>query len=74
MRHGTIVDATIIAAPSSTKHKAGERDREMHQTKKGHQWYFGNGSNIETLSLWLTKVFSRAFSDESLYHSLVFVL
>jgi IS5 family transposase len=41
MRHGTIVDATLIAAPSSTKNKAGKRDLEMHQTKKGNQWYFG---------------------------------
>ena len=38
---GTIVDATIIAAPSSTKNADGERDPEMHQTKKGEQWYFG---------------------------------
>ena len=41
MHGGTIVDATIIAAPSSTKNKAGKRDEEMHQTKKGNQWYFG---------------------------------
>src|SRR5690606_21513556 len=41
LRAGTIVDATIIAAPSSTKNKDGERDTEMHQTKKGSQWYFG---------------------------------
>ena len=41
MKQGTIVDATIIAAPSSTKNKAGERDPEMHQTKKGNQWYHG---------------------------------
>ena len=41
MKQGTIVDATIIAAPSSTKNKAGERDPVMHQTKKGNQWYFG---------------------------------
>ena len=41
MRQGTIVDATLIAAPSSTKNKAGKRDPEMHQTKKGNQWYFG---------------------------------
>jgi transposase, IS5 family len=41
MRQGTIVDATLIAAPSSTKNKAGERDPEMHQTKKGNQWYYG---------------------------------
>ena len=38
---GTMVDATIIHAPSSTKNAKGERDREMHQTKKGNQWYFG---------------------------------
>jgi IS5 family transposase len=38
---GTIVDATIIAAPSSTKNVAGARDPEMHQTRKGQQWYFG---------------------------------
>ena len=38
---GTIVDATIIAAPSSTKNAEGERDPEMHQAKKGEQWYFG---------------------------------
>ena len=37
----TIIDATLIAAPSSTKNKDGERDPEMHQTKKGNQWYFG---------------------------------
>lgn len=41
MHGGTIVDATIIAAPSSTKNKDGKRDGEMHQTKKGNQWYFG---------------------------------
>lgn len=38
---GTIVDATIIAAPSSTKNAKGERDPEMHQTRKGKQWHFG---------------------------------
>jgi IS5 family transposase len=36
-----MVDATIIHAPSSTKNAKGERDPEMHQTKKGNQWYFG---------------------------------
>ena len=41
MRGGTIVDATIISAPSSTKNKEGQRDPEMHQTKKGNQWYHG---------------------------------
>ena len=38
---GTIVDATLIAAPPSTKNAAGERDPEMHQSKKGNQWHFG---------------------------------
>jgi len=41
MRQGTLVDATIIAAPSSTKNEAGKRDPEMHQAKKGNQWHFG---------------------------------
>lgn len=41
MHGGTIVDATIIAAPSSTKNQEGKRDPEMHQTKKGNQWYHG---------------------------------
>ena len=43
---GTIVDATIISAPSSTKNKAKERDPEMHQTKKGNAWYFGMKAHI----------------------------
>lgn len=41
MHGGTIVDATLIAAPKSTKNKDGKRDPEMHQTKKGNEWYFG---------------------------------
>jgi len=41
LREGTLVDATIIAAPPSTKNKEGKRDPEMHQTKKGKQWHFG---------------------------------
>ena len=41
MKQVTINDATLIAAPSSTKNKAGERDPEMHQTKKGNQWHYG---------------------------------
>jgi IS5 family transposase len=43
---GTIVDATIISAPSSTKNAAKERDPDMHQTKKGNQWYFGMKAHI----------------------------
>ncbi len=41
MKQGTIIDATLIAAPSSTKNKKRERDPEMHQSRKGKQWYFG---------------------------------
>ena len=43
---GTIVDATIIHAPSSTKNRRGERDPEMHQTRQGKQWYFGLKAHI----------------------------
>ncbi len=43
---GTIVDATIINAPSSTKNAAKARDPEMHQTKKGNQWYFGMKAHV----------------------------
>ncbi len=43
---GTIVDATIIGAPSSTKNKDEKRDPEMHQTAKGKQWYFGMKAHI----------------------------
>lgn len=57
MRQGTIVDATLIAAPCSTKNKAGKRDPEMHQTKKGNQWYFG------------MKVHTGVDKDSGLIHS-----
>ncbi len=46
MRQGTMVDATIINAPSSTKNTQGTRDAEMHQTKKGNQYYFGMKAHI----------------------------
>ena len=59
MRQGTIVDATLIAAPSSTKNKDGKRDPEMHQTKKGNQWYFG------------MKVHAGVDKDSGLIHSVV---
>ena len=59
MRQGTIVDATLIGAPSSTKNKAGQRDPEMHQTKKGNQWYFG------------MKVHAGVDKDSGLIHSVV---
>ena len=46
LRTGTIVDATLISAPSSTKNSTKSRDPEMHQTKKGNQWYFGMKAHI----------------------------
>ena len=59
LRQGTIVDATLIHAPSSTKNKDGERDPEMHQTKKGNQYYFGMKAHI------------GADSESGLVHSVV---
>lgn len=46
LKTGTVVDATLIAAPSSTKNSGGERDPEMHQVKKGKQWHFGMKAHI----------------------------
>ena len=46
LKTGTVVDATLIAAPSSTKNSSGERAPEMHQTKKGKQWHFGMKAHI----------------------------
>jgi IS5 family transposase len=46
LKRGSIVDATIISAPSSTKNADGERDPEMHQTKKGNNWHFGMKAHI----------------------------
>lgn len=46
LKAGTVVDATLIAAPSSTKNKDAQRDPEMHQSKKGKQWYFGMKAHI----------------------------
>jgi IS5 family transposase len=46
MRAGTLVDATLIAAPPSTKNKEKKRDPEMHQTRQGNQWYFGMKAHI----------------------------
>jgi len=58
LREGTMVDATIIAAPPSTKNKAHARDPEMHQTKKGNEWHFGMKAHI------------GADADSGLVHSL----
>ena len=46
LKEGTIADATILSAPSSTKNREKARDPEMHQTKKGNQWYFGMKAHI----------------------------
>ena len=46
LREGTLVDATLIAAPPSTKNKERRRDPEMHQTRKGNQWHFGMKAHI----------------------------
>ena len=46
LKRGTIVDASLIDAPSSTKNQAGKRDPEMHQAKKGKQWFFGMKAHI----------------------------
>jgi IS5 family transposase len=51
MKEGTIVDATIIAAPPSTKNASKERDPEMHQVKKGNEWHFGMKAHIGVDSL-----------------------
>lgn len=59
LREGTIVDATLIAAPSSTKNQTGERDPEMHSSKKGNQWHFGMKAHI------------GVDADSGLVHSLV---
>ena len=57
LREGTIVDASIIEAPSSTKNRAGERDHEMRQTKKGNEWHFG------------MKVHIGAYAETGVVHS-----
>ena len=47
LKSGTVVDATLIAAPSSTKNSTGERDPGLHQVKKGNQWHFGMKAHID---------------------------
>ena len=66
---GTIVDATIIAAPSSTKNSSGQRDPEMHQSKKGNEWHFGMKAHIGVDSR--TKIIhSMAASSANVHDSL----
>jgi IS5 family transposase len=47
LKHGTIVDTTLINAPSAAKNAKGERNPDMHQTKKGKQWYCGMKADID---------------------------
>lgn len=60
LKQGTIVDATLIHAPSSTKNASGERDPEMHQTKKGNQWYFGMKAQLVLMPILAWFITSRA--------------
>ncbi len=46
LNNGSVIDATLIAAPASTKNSSGKRDPEMHQTQKGKQWYFGMKAHL----------------------------
>ena len=67
MGQGTIVDATLNAAPSSTKNKEGKRDPEMHQTKKGNQWYHRYAEGFA----YGMKVHAGVDKDSGLIHSVV---
>jgi len=67
MRQGTIVDATLIPAPSSTKNKDGKRDPEMHQTKKGNQWFYRCAEGFA----YGMKVQAGVDKDSGLIHSVV---
>jgi transposase, IS5 family len=60
---GTIVDATILHAPTSTKNREQQRDPEMHQTKKGKQWYFGMKAHVGVDSK--TKIIHTAVATAS---------
>jgi transposase, IS5 family len=65
MKQGTIIDATLIAVPSSTKNKKGERDPKMHLTKKGNQWYYRCAEDFA----YGMKVHIDLDSDSGLIHS-----
>jgi transposase, IS5 family len=70
LRQGTIVDATIISAPSSTKNREGKRDPEMRQTKKGNQWYFGMRVHVGTDTQGLTHSLVTTDAAQSEYNQL----
>ncbi len=67
LKTGTVVDATLIAAPSSTKNKDGERDPEMHQTKKGNQWHMIEGHPHG----WGMKAHIGVDADSGLVHTVI---
>jgi IS5 family transposase len=71
MRQGTVVDATIIAAPSSTKNQQGQRDPEMHQTQKGNQWHFGMKmhSGVDAKSGLIHSVVCTAANEADVVHA-----
>lgn len=75
MREGTMVDATIIAAPSSTKNQSGGRDPDMHQTRKGNQWYFGmkahTGTDVESGTVHTLQSTAANVSDLTPAHQLL---
>jgi len=75
LKSGTVVDATLIAAPSSTKNMSGERDPEMKQSRKGQQWYFGMkchiGVDVESGLVHTVKGTSGAVNDVIEANSLV---
>ena len=72
LRSGTLVDATIIDAPSSTKNKAGTRDPEMSSTKKGNEWFFGSEENQATVrgTVGPTNAHVGVDADSGVVHSL----
>jgi len=70
LSEGTIVDATIISAPSSTKNKERQRDPEMKQTKKGNMWHFGMKAHIGSDTK--GRVHSVAVTDASVHDSQIF--
>jgi IS5 family transposase len=65
LKSGTIVDATIISAPSSTKNAEGQRDPEMHQTRKGKDWYFGMKIHVGTTKQGLVHSLATGPANES---------
>ena len=75
LKGGSVVDATLIAAPSSTKNSSGERDPEMKQSRKGQQWYFGMkchiGVDLESGLVHTVRGTSGAVNDVTEANSLV---